>query len=293
MRPSSFRFLDLPKEVRLMVYERLPRGFRHHKLELPLGPADHLMCEITLINRRLPVAILATCRAIFDEANAIVQKLAKEFILNDDAPIRMICKTRVHKEQISISKEPTLRLLGCIVGICDRISSHNSDPGVVRTLPDLYLDISTQPGRLPNTQERDTQNNGWTKLDEPPPWHLTDARCLGAIFQHHDTDRRLENALLLHRHHNPCRPHQHLREGPQLHGEQSNTTIHVMHCVLDRDVQPEYFALTYEWNTGACDFSSGSELDEDDEGVFTMCIWCDGRSWTSGGLGGGETSNFE
>lgn len=76
--PESFRFLELPIEIRVMVYERLPRRIRHtHIREHPRSNTVF----ITLITRSMSVGILRTCRAVYREARNIVQKIMTEFIL--------------------------------------------------------------------------------------------------------------------------------------------------------------------------------------------------------------------
>ncbi|KAI4649884.1 uncharacterized protein J4E79_009730 [Alternaria viburni] len=76
--PNPFRFLDLPKEIRLIVYERLPRQIKHHHVINPFQSEDRFV----LITRCLPVAILSTCKFINSEATNIVRKIQNEFILS-------------------------------------------------------------------------------------------------------------------------------------------------------------------------------------------------------------------
>jgi len=75
---KQFQFLDLPKTIRLMVYERLPRQIKHHHVIDPSQSEDRFI----LITRCLPVAILATCKFINAEATNIVRKIQNEFILS-------------------------------------------------------------------------------------------------------------------------------------------------------------------------------------------------------------------
>ena len=81
---QPFRFLDLPKEIRLLVYEALPRSLKHHQFRHPDEPAHRL----TVIFKSFPVGILATCSLIYDEARPIVMATASSFVR--DAPPRII-----------------------------------------------------------------------------------------------------------------------------------------------------------------------------------------------------------
>ncbi|KAJ4324238.1 hypothetical protein N0V94_001450 [Neodidymelliopsis sp. IMI 364377] len=95
MQPNgSFRFLDLPKELRLMIYDRIPCRNDHLKIsrrdwsffakKTPLhrdvnashGDADS-DCPIFLVVRTPPSAILATCRIVQEEARSIISRRKK------------------------------------------------------------------------------------------------------------------------------------------------------------------------------------------------------------------------
>ncbi|KAF1957673.1 hypothetical protein CC80DRAFT_491735 [Byssothecium circinans] len=73
-----FRFLDLPKELRLMVYEFLPTKTRHHKLCFMKGRDPGTNSEeyqeyVILVIRSLPVQLLRTCKMINYEVVAILK----------------------------------------------------------------------------------------------------------------------------------------------------------------------------------------------------------------------------
>jgi hypothetical protein len=92
---APFRFLDLPKELRLLIYERLPRCIRWHEMCIRSrfdGKVPHQ--KLTVILRTVPVAMLSTCRQINREASAIVQGIAKRFILLQ--PPRLIFEAHDH-----------------------------------------------------------------------------------------------------------------------------------------------------------------------------------------------------
>jgi hypothetical protein len=88
MTPS--KFLDLPPELRLMVYERLDSATHHYKVDHP----DEISVEQSredfqgaIIIKSFPVAILAACKVIHQEATPILagklQQLAQ-------TPVRII-----------------------------------------------------------------------------------------------------------------------------------------------------------------------------------------------------------
>lgn len=92
---KTFRFLDLPKELRFMVYDRIPcindhliisrrdwsffakKQPLHRDYEAVHGDADSDQ-PITLVVQAPPSTILATCRSIHDEALPIVSRRRRQ-----------------------------------------------------------------------------------------------------------------------------------------------------------------------------------------------------------------------
>ncbi|KAF2628987.1 hypothetical protein BU25DRAFT_457251 [Macroventuria anomochaeta] len=70
--PQSFRFLDLPKELRLMVYERLAVTSAIQKFEAVTPEGDHEI--LALKSFRFQVALLAICKLISAEAKPFLSK---------------------------------------------------------------------------------------------------------------------------------------------------------------------------------------------------------------------------
>jgi hypothetical protein len=118
---QPFRFLDLAKELRLMVYERLPVKVRYHefRLYIPRNAAylydqygqkypdeSKAPPDMRLVHKTLHgVAVLATCRLINNEAAAIL-KLLLDRIRSE--PTRVILTTR------SLSNHRIVDLCQCL-----------------------------------------------------------------------------------------------------------------------------------------------------------------------------------
>jgi hypothetical protein len=66
---DNFRFLDLPKDIRLTVYERLPAIRRHSTLSMLYNPIYN--GSSTLVLTVVPLAILRVPKMSYDEVYAI------------------------------------------------------------------------------------------------------------------------------------------------------------------------------------------------------------------------------
>jgi hypothetical protein len=87
--PQPFRLLDLPKELRLMIYERLPQEIKYYRILLRKPSCnphyyqnkDHnSQMPMMFIKKTIATSILATCKTVYEEANAIVQTHIQRFI---------------------------------------------------------------------------------------------------------------------------------------------------------------------------------------------------------------------
>jgi len=86
---KSFPFLSLPKEIRLMVYERIPIQVEERSFSCN-GASDYggsFLCNFSLIDRTTTTAILSTCREIRDEATKVIEHKKMELALH---PPRMM-----------------------------------------------------------------------------------------------------------------------------------------------------------------------------------------------------------
>lgn len=111
-----------------MVYERLPRHIKHRKFPARLGK-DSEICNLALVSRCLPVSILATCRQVFDEANEIVQKLAREFVAGSEMPVRLLYIHDYHnadEEGFQRLETARWRLVAALEVLCAEVRTCNA-----------------------------------------------------------------------------------------------------------------------------------------------------------------------
>jgi hypothetical protein len=83
--PQPFRLLDLPAELRVMVYERVTPTTHQHVLAGP-GPNGDPSYSV-LVRQGLPTALLQTCRQIEHEAKSSFDKKYDEILKE---PVRFV-----------------------------------------------------------------------------------------------------------------------------------------------------------------------------------------------------------
>jgi hypothetical protein len=94
LRPlvEPFRLLDLPKELRYVVYDHLPRIIEHIAISSAWDSPNGVVEEdpFTLIHRRTrtSTSLLCTSKIIYAEAAPVVHRALRDFIL--DAPPKMV-----------------------------------------------------------------------------------------------------------------------------------------------------------------------------------------------------------
>ncbi|KAF2649192.1 hypothetical protein K491DRAFT_568620, partial [Lophiostoma macrostomum CBS 122681] len=90
---KPFRLMDLPKELRLMVYERLPIKTQHKSYNAAaFYPSDPQPGSVILVLKTIPgIQILATNHFVKSEASTILASKVEELLLD---PPRVIVPSR-------------------------------------------------------------------------------------------------------------------------------------------------------------------------------------------------------
>ncbi|KAI8932672.1 hypothetical protein NX059_010166 [Plenodomus lindquistii] len=80
---QPFRFLDLPKDIRFLIYDYLVAENRHHSITFH---HDYGKYALAIVSKRIPgIAILATCKQIHHEANSVCSTALKAL----SAPVKI------------------------------------------------------------------------------------------------------------------------------------------------------------------------------------------------------------
>ncbi|KAF2125009.1 hypothetical protein P153DRAFT_118004 [Dothidotthia symphoricarpi CBS 119687] len=116
---QPFRFLDLPKELRLMVYERLPRATKHYPIVASRTRSTSCPhnASMILVKRAVSTTILLTCKQINSEADHLIQRSIRDFILTHTP--KVIMNTEACHDSCASDQMASLE---CFVDAVERLS---------------------------------------------------------------------------------------------------------------------------------------------------------------------------
>ncbi|KAI4686712.1 hypothetical protein J4E81_008372 [Alternaria sp. BMP 2799] len=101
---QGFRFLDLPKDIRLEIYDLFPAETRRYTVQIPDTPTN---TPFTLVLERIPcMELLTTCRQIFHEVSAVLGSRLDGQPLRIFANARDLCDPAVHVMANYTSSDP-------------------------------------------------------------------------------------------------------------------------------------------------------------------------------------------
>jgi hypothetical protein len=99
---NPFRFLDLPAELRLMVYERIPIAVKYDYAE-----PYHFFGPLMIVRPFFERTILECCHQIYDEAKPIIDRMALP-----PAPLRVIINCEDFELAAYVMSESTWKSVG-------------------------------------------------------------------------------------------------------------------------------------------------------------------------------------
>ena len=172
---ESFPFLRLPTEIRLLVYEHLPRQVKHTEVSI-----DGFVA--ILVTRHLPTAILRTSKLIRAEARPIIHRLIQEFIEES--------QTKIIEFSKSGSKMRHCKILECLKTQIPR--ERNAVEGledydiqaILRRIPETRELQSTDPALSPNIARFMHQAARGRARTAPSPSSVIPASLLQASRRH-------------------------------------------------------------------------------------------------------------
>ncbi|KAF2854148.1 hypothetical protein T440DRAFT_269507 [Plenodomus tracheiphilus IPT5] len=175
---QPFRFLSLPKELRLKVYERIPLTTRHHTLYDPTfshtsdTPSSPKPC-VALVTKSLEISILLVNRKIHYEA---LHCLADRLIYLHTQPLRFIV------DSLSLNT-----FIGCSEGnLMTHVREHCLSPGPIR------------PKSQPQPHQTQVYNQPVPHPPQEPLWYKLGNASTRHIFLSPTTEHALIEAFVAH-----------------------------------------------------------------------------------------------
>ncbi|KAH6866524.1 hypothetical protein BKA58DRAFT_470817 [Alternaria rosae] len=138
MSEPSFRFLDLPPELRYMVYEELDMKTKHYTLDSADTPDQS--STITLVSKKLPVQILATSMLINTEAMKVFRPRMRQLKAQ---PMRFLIKAK--------HTNPLLDF-GCRLSRCLRYRYQPENTPVLSKAAEAFVDRCVKSRRLSSSR---------------------------------------------------------------------------------------------------------------------------------------------
>jgi hypothetical protein len=190
-RDGPFRFLDLPKELRLVVYERLliKTTHRTYKSCVVYCPYEKLNGRstyvFTTVTKSLPgVMILAACKLVFDEAERILRRRlnthlnqppkilvnachAKELFWSLNSPIHAL-----NEYQGALAETPNLTFEDYLPYLKHAIPLKKRLPRDGRTNPNRHFAILRNPGVRNYMHKAARQMAYFDPLQGHNPWKV-------------------------------------------------------------------------------------------------------------------------